>query len=796
MDSKPHAYTNRLKESTSPYLLQHAHNPVDWQPWDAQALEQARREDKPIFLSIGYSACHWCHVMEREVFEKPEIAAIMNAHFVNIKVDREERPDLDELYMLATQVMSGSGGWPMSVWLTPELKPFYAGTYFPPEDGYGRPGFPRLELALADAWNHRRGELLAQSARVVEAIKVHADESAANGTEAEIALQPWLAAAIVQSADRFDDTYGGLGSAPKFPPHQALHLWLSMLRTPEVARLSTTEAARVQQMATQTLDAMMRGGIYDHVAGAFARYSTDERWRVPHFEKMLYDNAQLAPAYALAAVQFGRPDYARVARQTLDFWLRDMRAAEGALYSTLDADSEGAEGKYYVWTLDELRRVIGDPDDLQLLVEHFGITAEGNWHESPVAGGTVLAIEKSVDALAAHGPNAAAVQKRIDGLLSRLRAARGERIAPALDDKVITSWNGLMISALAISGRVLREPKYLEAAHRAIGFLLTHHMEAGRHLLRVSRHGKAHTDAFLEDHAFLLNGLMDLIDSTTPTSLPGTMARKRALELADTLIREFSDTERGGFFFTGHSKEALFARMKNAADNALPSANGVAIRALLRLAQSSGKERYREVAMKAVRSFAANIQRRPDFFPTILQALLEDEEAGIQHAKFRFAAAGSGGLADYAMPLSELPVALDHAAVEKTPLLALRAAPIAPIVLRAGAGATFEICLDLEIAPGYHIQSHVPRDQEAFATVVRVRGDVPLSTQEWQYPPEDAPFSGTLRFIGRCSIAGGEGVKPGRFALRATVLAQPCSETSCLPPEKVSVNLVLEIVAG
>ena len=319
-------------------------------------------------------------------------------------------------------------------------------------------------------------------------------------------------------------------------------------------------------------------------------------------------------------------------------------------------------------------------------------------------------------------------------------------------------------------------------------------MEAGRKLLRVSRHKKAHTDAFLEDHAFLLNGLMDLIDSTTPTSLPGTMARKRALELADTMIRDFSDPERGGFFFTAPAHDALFARMKNAADNAVPSANAMAIRALLRLAQSSGKEQYREIAMKAVQAFATNIQRRPDFFPTILQSLLEDEEA-TRAAKFGVAAEAAAranvGAAQSPLPFNELPLALDHAAVNKTPLLSLNVPQIAPV--SAEESGAFDVVVDLTVAAGYHVQPHVPKDQEAFATVVRIRGDVPLATQEWKYPAVGSPYAGTIRFTARCSIA--RSVKPGRYMLRVTVLAQPCSETSCLPPEKVSVDLPLEVLA-
>ncbi|HUO06817.1 MAG TPA: thioredoxin domain-containing protein [Phycisphaerae bacterium] len=801
-------FTNRLIHSTSPYLLQHAHNPVDWYPWGKEAIEKARGEDKPIFLSIGYSACHWCHVMEREVFENPDIASLMNQHFVNIKVDREERPDLDELYMLATQLMSGSGGWPMSVWLAPNLEPFYAGTYFPPVDGYGRPGFPRLVLAIADSWKNRRVELEGQSQRVVEAIRMHADESASGAAKrgaGPVDWKGWFARAIEQFADKFDETNGGLGASPKFPPHQALRLWLAMLRSPSLAQLSSSDVGAVEQMVTRTLDGMMRGGIYDHVGGGFARYSTDERWLVPHFEKMLYDNAQLAPAYAFAAVQLGRPDYARVAKQTLDFWLREMRSPEGAMFSTLDADSEGAEGKFYVWTVDNVRAALPSGDDADLIIKHFGITREGNWHESPVDGGNVLAIAKAVEDLAGeYGTEVEVMQKRIDALLQQMRSFRSNRVPPGLDDKVLTSWNGLMISALAICSRELREPKYLEAAHRAIGFLLTHHMEAGRRLLRVSRHGKMTEpplDAFLEDHAYLLNGLMDLIDSTTPSSLPGTMARKRALELADTLIRDFADTEHGGFFFTSSVHDNLFARMKNAADNATPSANGMAIRALLRLARSSGKEQYHEIGMQAVGAFSPNIERRPDYFPTILESLLEDMETVAKGANLGIGDVAAGDSApgeglSGAVGSGALPAILEEQPVRETPMLSLEPIAIEPV----RAGTPFEVGLDLAITEGHHIQPNKPEDPEVFATVARLRGDVPLASQEWSYPlpypvsqeGTAAGYSGRVRFVAKCLLA--EKTPPGRYTLRATVLAQPCSGTSCFPPEKVSVDFPLVVL--
>jgi uncharacterized protein YyaL (SSP411 family) len=795
---------NRLIDSTSPYLLQHAYNPVDWHPWSSEAIERAKSEDKPIFLSIGYSACHWCHVMEREVFENPDIAKIMNDNFINIKVDREERPDLDELYMLATQLMSGSGGWPMSVWLTPTLEPFYAGTYFPATDNYGRPGFPRLELAITDAWKNRRAELLGQSKKVVEAIRMHADESAGiAGSDNAIDLKAWFAGAMVNTADRFDPVNGGLGSAPKFPPHQTLHLWLAMLRHPNAAQLAPKDIDGLRDMTTKTLDAMMHGGIYDHVGGAFARYSTDEKWLVPHFEKMLYDNAQLAPAYALAAAQFHRPDYARIARQTLDFWLREMTGESapgqigGGFHSTLDADSEGEEGKFYVWTQNDIRAALPNADDANLIIEHLGVTEHGNWHESPVENACVLSIIKPIPELLENKKLTGkfetqdALQRHIDSLFIQMRAFRAKRIPPGLDDKVLTSWNGLMISALAISGRLLKEPRYLEAAHRAMGFLLTQHMEGGRRLLRVSRAQKdkpgtkAHTDGFLEDHAFLLNGLMDLVDATLPTSLPGTMARKRALELADTLIRNFSDKEKGGFFFTATKHDTLFARMKNAADNATPSANAMAIRALLRLARSSGKEQYREAAMDAVHAFTPNIARRPDYFPTILQSLLEDADARAHHQSLAAADMGAAPIDD--LNLSDgrdLPIALEEPTATRTDArFKLTVLEIPPVTDRA-----FHVRLELTIAEGFHIQPNRPLDRENFATVARLRGELNLAAQDWSYPPTDAEkgYSGKVTFMARCTLP--ENVTPGRYNFRATVLAQPCAATSCLAPEKVSVD--------
>ncbi|HVT81257.1 MAG TPA: thioredoxin domain-containing protein, partial [Phycisphaerae bacterium] len=745
--------TNRLIDSTSPYLLQHAHNPVDWYPWGAEALGRARKEGKPIFLSIGYAACHWCHVMERECFERPEIAAVMNRDFVNIKVDREERPDLDDLYMLATQAMSGSGGWPMSVWLTPELKPFYAGTYFPPVDGYGRPGFPRLLAALANTWQNRRAELLEQAEKVEKAVKLHVDESGRDEgqkTKDEMDAREWLRLAVEQMADRFDAVNGGFGGAPKFPPHQGLAFYVALLRA---GTLPEPDRGVVAGQLARTLDGMMGGGIYDHVGGAFARYSTDEKWLVPHFEKMLYDSAQLAPVYGAAAALLGNPDYARIAAETLDFFLREMRSPDGAFYSSLDADSDGEEGKYYVWSLADLRAAVPNPDDAELVIQYFGLTPETNWHETPVPGASVLAVAQPADDLAAaHGTTAHAIRHRLDAALAQMREFRERRVRPGLDDKILTSWNGLMLSALATAGSLLpRETPsaaHCAAAVQLAEFLLQHHMPDGK-LLRVSRAGgAAHTPGFLDDHAFLLNGLVDLLDATDE-SPEHTRFLASARALADSMLEQFEDQDRGGFFFTGLRHEQLFARMKNAADNATPSANGVAIRALLRLARISGEDRYRRSAQRAIGAFATNIARRPEYFATIMRALVEDGTT--------------------ATPAQTSDPASDPNDVLRLSVVKFERDPSA---------AFFEVTVRIHIADGYHIQpaSDVPPGIPATTLRLRALGNMDVVSQQWKFPPVHRAdgtdgYAGTLDVLGQCRFAA----LPGEHRLRVSLTAQACT---------------------
>ena len=848
---------NHLRDAVSPYLLQHAHNPVDWYPWGPEALERSRRENKPIFLSIGYAACHWCHVMEREVFENPALAELQNACFVNIKVDREERPDLDELYMLATQLMTGSGGWPMSVWLTPELEPFYAGTYFPPTDALGRPGFGRLCQALADSWRTREVEMRQQAAKVVAAVKQYVDETVVGQdrgvTAGDMELKTLLAKAIEAYADRFDPEHGGLGSAPKFPPSQALNLWVELLRPEHGELLTARQRSQVQNMLTTTLDHMMRGGIFDQLAGGFARYSVDGQWLVPHFEKMLYDNAQLALAYAQAAAVLGRPDYARIARRTLDFFLQEMvptatpqgGGQRGQVFgsglhwwggggsgfsASLDADSEGREGTYYVWTIPQVQAALAEAPlpDVQRLIRHYGLTVSGNFesHDREAGGAeggrNVLAIDASADALAG-GAGADDVQPRLDDLSRKMRESRAQRPPPARDDKILTGWNGLMISALAVAGRLLREPRYLEAAHGTAAYLLRHHMSAaearggGCDLLRMSRivptpvgtadggvgtpHGRVLVQGlgFLEDHAYLLNGLMDLVDSTVPTSLPGSMARKYAQELADGMIRRFADAEHGGFYATGPRHEQLFARLKNASDAAVPSANGVAIQALLRLARASGKDDYQQQAGRAVRAFGGALAGQPSMFATILQALVEDSRLRHSAASRVMREETKKSVRDlmgWVEPVSGI-VQLHIMAPDGSIL-----AEDGEGVLNVVAGGVLEIPLRLEIAPGFHIAGHQPTDREAYATVARVRGEMPLESLEWEYPPLTSPppaavspgwegYAGTVVVRGRVRIT--PQAVPGNYQLRITVLAQPCEAGSCRAPERVTRTICVAV---
>ncbi|WP_243316857.1 thioredoxin domain-containing protein [Geothrix paludis] len=572
--------SNHLAGSLSPYLLQHAHNPVDWFPWGGEALAKARAEQKPIFLSIGYSACHWCHVMERESFENPAVAEVLNAHFVSIKVDREERPDLDDLYMDAVQAMTGRGGWPMSVWLTPDLEPFYGGTYFPPEPRGGMPGFVPLLRRIAEVWREDRAGVVGQAANLAAELR----RQAAVDAGAELPGEAALDEALAQLRAAFDPRWGGFGPAPKFPQSMAVELIL--------ARGTAEDRA----MALRTLDAMWEGGMYDHLGGGFARYSVDGQWLVPHFEKMLYDNAQLACAYLAAFQATGEPRYAQVARETLDYLLRDLRDPAGGFHSSEDADSEGEEGKFYVFTPAEVREALGEADGARFCAV-FGITDGGTFEHG-----------KSVVHRFSCAREASLPEKEDQLLRERLRHWRDRRVRPGKDDKVLASWNGLALSALARGFQVLGEARYLEAARDCASFLRRELWRDG-HLLRVWRQGQAHTPGFLEDSAAVVEGLVDLYEAGfDPAWL------RWAESLAEGLMARFLDQVDGGFFSTEADQADLLFRLKPGFDNAIPGGNTLAARALLRLSRHLQREDFRLAAEGALRCFAPWMRRAPRAF--------------------------------------------------------------------------------------------------------------------------------------------------------------------------------------
>ncbi len=584
---------NRLIRETSPYLLQHAYNPVDWYAWGPEALAQAATLNRPILLSIGYSSCHWCHVMERESFENEATAALMNQHFVCIKVDREERPDLDEIYMQATLALNrNQGGWPMTVFLTPDQKPFFAGTYFPPSDRWGRPGFPTLLKKLAEYWEKDRDGVVAQAANLTTRLRegITAPSPTTVG-EAELDM------AVTQFAEDFDAKLGGFGGAPKFPPATGLSLLLHCYHR--------TKDPHTLTMVRTTLDAMAAGGIYDHIGGGFARYSTDERWLVPHFEKMLYDNALLARVYVEAYQVTGAEHYRRVACGTLDYILKEMTSPEGGFYSATDADSEGVEGKFFVWTPEEIRAVLDNDEEARRVCAYYDVTAAGNWEHK-----NVLHTAQSLDVVAKElGLSADELRHTIERAKPRLYAARARRIPPGLDDKVITAWNGMMISAMAEAGRVFGVARYREAAQRASDFLLSTLSKPDGRLLRTYRTGKAHLDAYLEDYAYFAEGLIDTYEA-------GGHERYlfAAIRLAEQILADFADEQQGGFFTTAIGHEALILRSREGPDGATPSGNAVAASVLARLSYHVAREDFRQAAAAAVRAYGRQIARYPRAF--------------------------------------------------------------------------------------------------------------------------------------------------------------------------------------
>lgn len=587
---------NHLISETSPYLLQHAHNPVNWYPWGKEALERAVSENKPIFLSVGYSSCHWCHVMEHESFENEEIAKIMNEHFISIKVDREERPDLDDIYQKVCQMATGQGGWPLSVFLTPDQKPFYVGTYFPILDNYGRPGFGSILLQLAQAWKEKPGDIRKASENFMKNLQ---------GAETVMTTAPLDKSILDEAAMNLfqiaDNTYGGFGQAPKFPNAANLSF---LLRYGKISKIS-----KFSEFVFKTLNKMGKGGLFDQIGGGFHRYSTDARWLVPHFEKMLYDNALLPVVYAEAYQQSKDTFYLDVINKTLGFVLREMTSPEGGFYSALDADSEGEEGKFYVWSKKEISEILGKDSDPFCL--YYDVTDGGNFE-----GHTILNNSIAASAVAFHtGMNEVALKSLISESSKKLLDLRAKRIRPGLDDKIITSWNALMVSALAKGYRVTDNPQYLHAAENCVEFI-EKNLLTGDSLLRTYKNGKAKLQAYLEDYAYLINALVDLFEVK-----PDAKYLILAERLANHLVEHFWDEKNSSFYFTADNHESLIIRPKNNYDLSMPSGNSVAANALLKLYHLTQNKKFQEISTKTMEAFAIMAAENPFGFGYLLNTI-------------------------------------------------------------------------------------------------------------------------------------------------------------------------------
>ncbi|MCF6149166.1 MAG: thioredoxin domain-containing protein [Candidatus Kuenenia sp.] len=589
---------NRLINEKSPYLQQHAYNPVDWYPWGEEAFKKAKAENKVIFLSIGYSTCHWCHVMEEESFEDEEVAKLLNEFFVAVKVDREERPDIDNVYMTVCQAMTGSGGWPLTLFLTPEGKPFYAGTYFPKTERFGNPGLIAVLTQIANLWKTNKESVLASSSQVTKLLNIEVS------SESEETLDiRTLKTAYEQLRDRFDSIYGGFGSSPKFPtPHNFSFLLRWWKRN---------NAAFALEMVEKSLELMARGGIHDHLGGGFHRYSTDEYWLVPHFEKMLYDQALLAIAYIETYQATKKENYATVAEDIFDYVLRDMTSPEGGFYSAEDADSEGVEGKYYVWTPEEIKKVLGEKDG-NIFCDFYDVSDVGNFEDK-----NILHADKPLSVAAKlENLEPDALEKLLSTCRKKLLSIREKRIKPHKDKKIITSWNGLMISALSKGAQAMNEPKYAEAASCAADFILDTLYQENTILLRRFCEGEAAIPGFLDDYAFFVNGLIDLYETTFEEKY-----LKAALQVNEQMINNFSDENDGGFFFSGKTNEKLITQTKEIYDGATPSGNSVALLNLLRIGRITGNSFYETLANNLIKAFSHTISQYPSGYTQFMCAL-------------------------------------------------------------------------------------------------------------------------------------------------------------------------------
>ncbi|MBI1926188.1 DUF255 domain-containing protein [Candidatus Poribacteria bacterium] len=822
-------WTNRLIHETSPHLLMHAHNPVEWYTWGPEALERAKAEDKLIFLSVGYSTCYWCHLMEMEVFSKPEIAQLMNEWFINIKVDREERPDLDEIYMIAARVMTGSGGWPNSVFLTPDLLPFYAGTYFPPTDAPGRPGFPSVLQGIHDAWLEQRDEILEQARQITEVIRQTTTGNLNVASETPLD-EKLITAAVKYLQANYDATRGGFGSSPKFPSPTSLEFLLD--------EYQQSASEQVLQMITHTLDMMAYGGIYDQIGGGFHRYSTDALWLVPRFEKMLYDNAQLAKVYLQAYQLTQDPLYRRVAEEIFAFISREMTSVVGGFYTAIGAEVDGVEGKYYVWTKAEIQQILGKKD-AKLFMKVYGVDKGPNFED-----------ETNVLYLPSPIANVAKKEKKseteildiLEPLKAQLLAAREKRKRPLLDPKIITSWNGLMIDAFAYGYEVLGEPRYREAAQKGAEFILKHLRREDGQLMRAYTEGGVKYDGYLDDYAFLVRGLLGLYQATGEERW-----LKEARSLADTMMQLFWDDKDGGFYFTRAGQEDLIVRTKNPYDVALPSGNAVAVNNLLTLARLTGEKDYLDKAQSTLQGFTGMMAKSPNGSMHIL--LAANRYLATDWAKIT-ASQPAGRNAPPALSLTpqfgEEGRKVEHNTIPAPPPLTppmfgeKRVAEVAGINLFAppeapdGAGqalngvstvlpsgedlvkfsasisskgkvvskSPFNVEVRLEIAEGWHINANPALMDMLIPTIVSVSPDLPVEVLSVRYPKgkslrfdfSEQPISvyeGNITIQMKLKLKSGTSPKEV-FPLGLELHYQACDDKRCLSPSTKTIQLALD----
>ena len=775
-------YTNRLADSTSPYLLQHAHNPVDWYPWGEEALAAAREHDKPIFLSVGYSTCYWCHVMEREVFENPEIAKMMNELFINIKVDREQRPDLDEVYMTATQLMTQRGGWPMSVFLTPDLKPFYAGTYFGPEDRAGRPGFPTVADAMHKAWTDQRAEVIATADRAADTIRANLTQRTEHaGTRALSDAIPNAAQSLLAGA--YDDRWGGFGVAPKFP--QGYHYpFLFDIH-------EKTGEPEARDMAVNSLEHMAAGGLYDHVGGGFHRYSTDGQWKVPHFEKMLYNQAQLTRAYLRAYEVTGDEAFADVARGILAYVEELMTGPDAQFYSALDAETDATEGAYYAWNRDQIQSILTS-DEMQRFDEAFAIAPIPAFpgHKHPDGGALIM--QKPINELAEDlGIGYETLRKGLDSILAKLKQQRDLRERPRLDDKVIAGWNGLMIGAYAQAGTILEEAAYTNAARNAADFVLTRMRDDDGNLLRLWRKGVSEQPAFQEDYAFLIQGL---------TTLHRNTDQQKWLDAAEDLARradqQFWDKENGGYYFTTQSPD-LIAMSKSARDGAIPSGNSAMAHALLDLWEHTGDESWRSRAEELLATFSGLTANAPTGHVHMVHAI--DRFITPQQPDRPTPEEHSRGETPVTLPDLKGPI-VDPASTDSAAHASV-SATIEPKELRIG--EKFTVRIGIDIAPGWHINADRASSPNLIPTRVDVRSDLPITIESVAYPdpvqlsasysetPIDV-FEGNIEITATCLLRPEAKADPDA-SLRIATVFQACDDQSCLAPKTQLTSLAVRV---